>query len=274
MPTSREPPALPNALRKRKVVLGVVHLAPLPGSPFHEPGELPRILDTAVRSAVALREGGADGCLLQTADRVHSLANDADPARTAALTLITRAVLEATGSDFFTGVQMMRNGVNASLAIARVCNGAFVRVGGLVGVALTDYGILQPDPLAVMEYRAKIEAQDVIVIADVASMQFRWWGEPRPVAEIALAARRVGADAVAISDRDDERAREMIESIRLAAPDLPILLAGNTNQSNARALLTSANGVFVGRCLESAGWGSVVSVERVRSYVGVVRDIA
>ena len=37
----------------RKLVLGMVHLSPLPGTPFHEDGSFGRTLDTAVRSARA-----------------------------------------------------------------------------------------------------------------------------------------------------------------------------------------------------------------------------
>jgi predicted TIM-barrel enzyme len=52
-------------LGKRKVVLGMIHLQPLPGTLFYKDGSFPQTLETAVHSARALYAGGADGCLVQ-----------------------------------------------------------------------------------------------------------------------------------------------------------------------------------------------------------------
>jgi uncharacterized protein len=84
-------------LGKRKVVLGMVHLPPLPGTPFHQEGSFGRIVDVAVGSACALAEGGADGCLVQTVDRVYHPGEDSDPARIAAMALVVNAIAQATG---------------------------------------------------------------------------------------------------------------------------------------------------------------------------------
>jgi predicted TIM-barrel enzyme len=118
-------------LGKRKAVLGMVHLAPLPGTPFYRDGSFAQILDAAVRSACALAEGGADGCLVQTVDRVYAPGEDSDPARTAAMALVVRSVAEATGEDFQVGVQLMRNALKASLAVAKVAGGSYIRAGAL-----------------------------------------------------------------------------------------------------------------------------------------------
>jgi uncharacterized protein len=81
----------------------MIHLQPLPGTPFYEDGSFGRILEVAVRSARALHEGGADGCLVQTVDRVYGVADEADPARTAAVSLIVRDIVQATGEGFQVG---------------------------------------------------------------------------------------------------------------------------------------------------------------------------
>src|SRR5450755_4665792 len=104
-------------LGTRKVVLGMVHLPPLPGTPFHEEGSFGRILDAAVQSARALEEGGADGCLVQTVDRVYAAGEDSDPARTTAMALVVSSIAEAAGEGFQVGVQLMRNALKASLAV-------------------------------------------------------------------------------------------------------------------------------------------------------------
>ncbi|MDO0928870.1 BtpA/SgcQ family protein [Streptomyces sp. TG1A-8] len=255
-----------------KLILGMVHLAPLPGTPFHRPGTFSDILDTAVASARALYEGGADGCLIQTVDRVYSVADESDPARTAAMGLIVRAVVEATGAPFRVGVQMMRNATRASLGVARVAGGDYVRAGALVGQTLTAHGMVRPDPLEVMGYRRSIDAEAVGIVADIDSMHFKWFGGEKTTAEVARAARTVGADAVSLSHPDERTVLEMIASVRDAVPGLPVILAGHTDHGNAARLLAAADGAFVGTCLESGGWGGRIDVDRVRRYVDLVRE--
>ncbi|MFI5821306.1 BtpA/SgcQ family protein [Streptomyces rishiriensis] len=254
-----------------KLILGMVHLAPLPGTPFHRPDTFPEILDTAVTSARALYEGGADGCLIQTVDRVYSVADESDPARTTAMGLIVRAVVEATGQDFRVGVQLMRNAIKSSLAVAKVAGGDYVRAGALVGQTLTAHGMVRADPLEVMSYRRSIDAEAVGIVAEIDSMHFKWFGGEATTAQVARAARTVGADAVSLSHPDERTALDMIASVRDAVPQLPIVLAGHTDHDNAARMLAAADGAFVGTCLESGGWGGKVDVDRVRRYVDIVR---
>src|SRR3954468_6340234 len=110
----------------RKAVLGTIHLQPLPGTPFYQEGSFHQTLDIAVQSALALYKGGADGCLVQTVDRLYSVKDESDPARTTAMGLIVHAIAQATGAEFQIGVQLMRNALKASLAVAKVAGGTFI----------------------------------------------------------------------------------------------------------------------------------------------------
>lgn len=259
----------------RKTVIGMIHLQPLPGTPFHEEGTFRDVLDTAVASARALAVGGADGCLIQTVDRVYSVEDTSDPARTVAMGLITEAVVRAVADTpgFLVGVQIMRNAVSASLAVAKVAGGHFIRAGALVGMTLSPHGMVAPDPLAVAEYRKRISADSVGLITDVDSMHYRWFGGEKPTAEVARAARGMGADAIALGDPDEARTHELVASVRRAAPGLPIILAGHTDHGNAARLLAEADGAFVGTCLEDGGWGGRIDVARVRAYVDIARSL-
>ena len=117
-------------LGKKKVVVGLVHLLPMPGTPFFQEGDFERSLEKAVQDARALYEGGADGCLIQTVDKVYPIQDEADPVRTAGVAVITHAVAQATGEDFQIGVQIMWNALSASAAAARVAHGIAVWQGG------------------------------------------------------------------------------------------------------------------------------------------------
>ena len=261
------------ALSRHKVVIGMVHLQPLPGTPFYVEGSFTKIAETAIRSATALQDGGADGCLVQTVDRVYGVVDESDPARTAAMGLIVNAIRQRVGREFGIGVQLMRNAVKASLAVAKVGGGSFVRAGVFVGATMTEYGLVEAHPLDVIEYRHKINALDIDLIADVDLMPFKWLGNPKPPGEIARAAARMGATAVAFGHPDEAATVEAILSVRKAAPDLPIILAGYTHHENVARLLALADGAFVGSCFESQGWGTSVERDRVTAYVEIVRRL-
>jgi uncharacterized protein len=260
-------------LGRRKVVLGMVHLPPLPGTPFHQEGSFGQIVEVAVRSACALAEGGADGCLVQTVDRVYYPGEDSDPARTASMAVVVNDIARAVGEDFQVGVHMIRNALMASLGVATVAGGSYIRASALVGATLSADGMVEGRPLEVMEYRAKISAQRIKIIAEVESMHFRWLGGDKPVAQVALAAVSAGADAVAVADRDEARVLDMIAAIRAAVPGVPVILAGYTTHQNAARLLAAADGAFVGTCLEAGGWGGPIDAGRVRAYMDIVRGL-
>lgn len=258
----------------RKIVLGMIHVRPLPGTPFYTQDSFAGTLESAVASARALYEGGSDGCLVQTVDRVYPVTDDCDPARLVAVGLISRAIVQATDPGFQVGVQIMRNAVKASLAAAHVTGGSFVRVGALVGQTLSAQGMVRPDPHDVMSYRANIGAQHIRIIADIDSMHYTWFGGGTSTAQVARAAANVGADAVAISHSDEKTLLATVASIRRAAAALPVLLAGGTHHGNVGALMPHVDGAFVGSCVERGGRGGTIDPSLVESYVRAVRASA
>jgi membrane complex biogenesis BtpA family protein len=256
-------------LGKKKVVIGMVHLLPLPGTPFHEDGNMEQALDKAVLDATALYQGGADGCLIQTVDRVYSPKDEADYARVAAMAAIVKAVSDATGPEFQIGVQIMVNALKASLAVAKVCGGSFLRCTALVGATLSAAGMIEANPHDFLTYRNSIAAQDIRLIAEVHSRHFTWLGE-RPPAEIARMAMRAGAHAVEVAHPDEDANSRLVRDIKQVMPDLPVILGGYTNHANVARRLADADGAFVGACLQSKGWGQHIDIDRVHEYVEIV----
>jgi uncharacterized protein len=259
-------------LGKKKVVIGMVHLLPLPGTPFYQEGTMEQTLEKAAADATALYQGGADGCLVQTVDRVYPAGDEADYARVAAMATIVKAVCDATGPEFQVGVQIMVNALKASVAVAKVCGGSFLRCTALVGATPSAGGMVEANPHDFLTYRNGIGAQHVKLIAEVNSMHFRWMGD-RPTADIARMAARVGAAAVEVAHADAATNARLVRDIKQAMPHLPVILGGHTTHENVARRLAEADGVFVGSCLKSDRWDGRVDVERVRAYVDIVASL-
>ena len=261
-----------DTLGKKKVVIGMVHLLPLPGTPFYQEGTMEQTLEKAVADATALYHGGADGCLVQTVDRVYPAADEADYARVAAMAAVTKAVADATDPEFHIGVQIMVNALKASVAVAKVCGGSFLRCTALVGATVGASGMVEANPHDFLTYRARIGAQSIKLIAEVNSRHFRWLGD-QSTADIARMAARVGADAVEVAHPDEATNARLVREIKQAMPRLPVILGGHTTHDNVSRRLAEADGVFVGACLKTDRWDGRVDIERVRAYVDIVASL-
>jgi uncharacterized protein len=265
-------PTVHDQQSSRRALHDVIHLPPLPGSPFHDSGSWPGAIDEAVRACEILEAGGADGALLQTVDRVYSVGDDADPARIAAVTACAVAVKAAVGPGFELGIQVMRHAISASLAIAKVVGGSFVRADAIVGETLSTHGRVQPDPLQIMTYRRAIEAFDVRLIADIDSMHFRWPDAHESTGGVARRAALVGADGVCIADRDEVSLLAKVADVRSTAPDVPVWIGGFVDHDNVERLVADVHGAFVSTCLVDPNDRGRFDVARVRDLADAMHD--
>lgn len=250
----------------RKYIIGLIHLPPLPGTPFYQGDGMAPILRKAVDDALALVHGGAHGCLIQTVDRAYSNQDDTDYARVAAMTLVTQAVRQAVPEGFLVGVQLMWNCITPSLAVAKVCGADFIRCTALVGVSDSPYGTVEAQPLKVQEYRRKLDAMDVALIAEIQGYHFK--GEGDPIKELrsrAYFATYAGADAVEIVDKDEETNNRMAQALQ--GMHIPVVLGGGTNAENVRRRMQYADMALVGSAFERKGWGGKVDEGAVRAYM-------
>jgi hypothetical protein len=167
----------------------------------------------------------------------------------------------------------MWNSLKASVAIAKVCNASFIRCTALIGVTISQFGIVEANPYDFMKYRHSIDAENIKLVAEIQGMHFSWFGGERPIAEIARSASTVGAHAVEIAHADEATNNRLVREVKTAHPNLPVILGGFTNQENAAARLADADGAFVGTCLEKGKWGSEIDIDKVRSYVEIVRKL-
>lgn len=249
----------------------MVHLFPLPGTPYYQPGDLQRSVDKARRDCAALCAGGADGCVIQTNDRVYTLGNEVDPARLVSYTTIVQEVAREAPPNFKIGVQILWNALQASLAVAQFCGGSFIRTAVFVGATDSPAGIAKADPVGFEAYREKIGANGIKVVAEVQGMHYHNV-DGKGVGEIAQEALQAGANAVEVADPDEQINEQLVLCIKEMKSNLPVFLGGHTNHENVVRRMRFCDGVFVGSCFENEGWGGYVDPEKVRSYVGRLKS--
>jgi membrane complex biogenesis BtpA family protein len=260
-------------LGNKKIIIGLIHLKPLPGTPYYKEDSFEEILEKALADAKALYRGGADGCLIQTVDRIYPAGDDADYARVSAMSVITHEVRKATSPEFHVGVQIMWNCISPSLAVAKVCGAVFTRATALAGTTTSPFGIVNANPLKIANYRKLIGADSVAIIAEISGYHNKGFGDDQPIPMKARMAMNVGANAVEIMANDEETNNRLVHDIKKALPHVPVILGGGTDIENVKRRLKEANGALVGSCFENKNWGGNVDESIVSEYMAIVRSM-
>ena len=102
----------------KKVLIGVVHLPPLPGSPGWG-GDMGWVLDRAQDEASILEQGGASGIIVENFGDVPFRIGPVEPDTVAAMTLAVARVKQ--GTDLPVGVNMLRAILRYPFAGLPVC---------------------------------------------------------------------------------------------------------------------------------------------------------
>src|SRR6266498_403860 len=135
------------------MLLGVIHLRPLPGAPRWQ-GDLESVITLAVNDARAYERGGADALFIENFGDVPFTKSSVGPETVAAMTAAGRAVRAAVKLPI--GFNVLRNDPRSALAICAACGGSFIRVNVHTGAMLTDQGLIEGDAYHTLRYRERI----------------------------------------------------------------------------------------------------------------------
>ncbi|MCA9316552.1 MAG: BtpA/SgcQ family protein [Planctomycetota bacterium] len=257
---------------RRPLLLGMVHLLPLPGSPRHRPERGlagARWLDQAVRDATLLAEAGFDGVIVENLGDAPFFGDDVPDVTVAALGVAAHAVRRTLPRGALLGVNVLRNDARAALAIAAVADADLVRVNVLTGAVVTDQGLLQGHGAEVLRERRCLAPQ-VRVLADVRVKHAAPLAE-RPLAdEVADLVERGGADALVVSGSRTGAPvdLERLKAVAAAASGRPVLVGSGATPATVRDLLAHADGVIVGTALKRR---HRLDADRARAFVEAAR---
>ena len=253
-----------------KLLIGVVHLWPLPGSPRWR-GDVESLVEFAVNDARAYERGGAHALFVENFGDVPFTKGTVAPETLAAMTAAGRAIRQAVRLPI--GFNVLRNDACAGLALCAVCGGAFIRINVHTGAMLTDQGLIEGNAYDTLRYRQRI-CPSAQIFADVhvkhAVPLGNWTIEDaaRDTVERGL------ADALIVSGAGTGLAADLadVERVRRTCPAAKILLGSGVTLQNVRDFLPNADGFIVGSSLKAAGrLSNPVDPKRVAALVRALR---
>ncbi len=244
-------------------VIGMVHLAALPGAPGHALA-LPALREQALRDATALAEGGVDGIMVENFHD-HPFFPGPVPAITVAhMSVIARDLRVRVGLPL--GINVLRNDGISALAVAHAADAAFLRVNVLAGARVTDQGLVQGSAHELLRERQRLGAESIRILADV-DVKHSAPLAIRPLEEEAAdLAERGGADGLVVSGSATAQptSSSELERVRRAAPQLPVFVGSGVNERNIADLARLADGLIVGSSLKVDGR---IDLRRVRALL-------
>jgi len=251
----------------RRPLVGMVHLAPLPGAPYYEPESMARAVDRAVHDVEALVGAGFDAVLfVNEGDMPYP--REVGRETVAGLAAIVAAA-RPRGVPF--GVEALFD-PDASLCVAVATGASFVR-GSVLGAWEDTSGFRTGGSASVLRRRAALGATDVGVFA-VAQAELA-----HPLTDLSLsrrlrlAAQERAMDAVLLGALPG-RAAEVgdLEELREAAGGLPVLANSGVKSSTVRDTLSRFDGCLVGSDVKEGGrLAHPVDPARARRLVDMAR---
>lgn len=259
--------------RPRKSLIGMVHVAALPGSPRHDtPVEL--IAASAAAEAQVFERAGFDAIMIENmhdAPYVHGAA--LGPETVAAMTRI--AVEIASTVEIRFGVQILSGGNRQALSVAMAAGGDFIRCENFVFSHVADEGLLaEAEAGPLLRDRARIGAGHVAVLADLKKKHASHaLTADLSLEEAAEAAEFFGADALVITGTATGRPTNPDDVSRVKRlTTLPVVVGSGATPETLPMLFEHADAVIVGSAAKHGGvWSNPVDPDACERLAAAAR---
>jgi membrane complex biogenesis BtpA family protein len=260
-------------MNKNKLVIGMVHLGALPGTPQsrHCVSEL---AERAVAEAELLDSCGFDGIILENMHDVPYLNRQVGAEIVSAFSVIAAGVRRIT--DLPLGIQVLAGANQAALAIASACDLNFIRAEGYVFSQISDEGLMNSDAGELLRYRRNIGAENIKIFCDIKKKHSSHAVTADiPVADMAKAAEFFLADGVIITgvSTGEPASIQDLDSTRQAV-NCPVWIGSGLTADNIADYWQQADGFITGSWLKHNGvWSNPLSKDRCCTFMDKIHQL-
>jgi membrane complex biogenesis BtpA family protein len=256
---------------KEKVVIGMLHLAALPGSPLYG-GSVAAVREAILRDAKLLAEGGVHGLMIENFGDTPFFPGRVPAHVVAHITAIAAEVRRAA-PQLPLGINVLRNDGLSALAVAHAVGASHIRVNILCGARVADQGLLQGIAHELLRLRSELRAESIKIFADVDVKHSAPLAQRPIVDEVDDTLHRGMADALIVSGAGTGKPTdpEKVKLVKLAAKGAAVFLGSGVTPATLPALLPHADGFIVGTYFKKDGVSTnAVDPKRVRELMECV----
>jgi membrane complex biogenesis BtpA family protein len=238
---------------RQKIVIGMLHLPALPGSPLYG-GSLTEIREAMLRDAQLLAEGGVHGLMMENFGDTPFFPGRVPAHVVAHLTAIATEVRRAV-PHLPLGINVLRNDGLSALAVAHAVGADYIRVNVLCGARVADQGLLQGIAHELLRLRAELKAEAIKIFADVDVKHSAPLAERPIVDEVDDTLHRGMADALIVSGAGTGKPTDpdKVKLVKSAAKSTPVFLGSGVTPQSLPSLMPHADGFIVGTYFKRDG---------------------
>ncbi len=253
-------------------LIGMVHLAALPGSP-RSSLRVERIARLAAAEAIVLQDAGFDAVLVENMHDLPYLRREVGSEVIAAMSACVLCVRAAVAIPV--GVQILAGANRAAMAVANACGGSFIRAEGFHLATVADEGLLdEADAGPLLRFRRAIGAERVKIAVDVMKKHSSHAiTSDLSLTEQVTTAEFMGAEAVIVTGRATGEPVDHDDLVAVRqATRLPVIVGSGADATSVSQLLEHADAIIVGSAIKRGGrWDKPVHPATARAFVKASR---
>lgn len=259
----------------QKPIIGMIHLLPLPGSPFYQKNKIKEIVERAVNEAKTLERAGVDGLQVENMwDHPYLKDSEIGHETTASLAVAAYAIINEVNIPV--GINCHLNGNIQALAASVASGARWVRAFELANAYISNAGIIEASGPEVLRYRRFIGGEDIKILGDVMVKHgSHFITSDRDIKEQAHDLEVFKADAVIVTGGATGQ-KPSLKDIRLVkgSVTIPVFVGSGLTADNIVDYISVIDGAIVGSEFKEEGkWQNPVSYERAKHFMDKVREL-
>lgn len=259
--------------RKSSVVIGMIHVEALPGTPrSHLP--MKDIIHMAQTDATHYKNAGVDAIMVENMHDIPYLNRQVGPEIVASMSVICSKVKHVANS-LPCGVQILAGANKEALAVAKAASLDFIRAEGFVFSHIADEGTMNSDAGEILRYRKQIGADNVMVFTDIKKKHSsHFLTSDVSILEVAQAAEFFLSDGIILTGKTTGEATSLKEMQCVKeSVNIPVLIGSGVDDGNMEQYL-GAHAMIIGSHFKEDGhWSNPVSFDRVHSFMSKVERL-
>ena len=256
----------------RKVVIGMIHLQALPGTPKYT-GNVAQIIQKALDEARIYQQAGIDALMIENMHDVPYTKNDVGHEISSLMALTAYLIKQETGLPL--GIQILAGANKAALAAAHSAGADFIRAEGFVYGHLADEGYIDSQAAELLRYRKNLGAEHIAIFTDIKKKHSSHaLTSDLDITEIAHAAEFFLSDGLIITGMHTGDTADLNELKKVKnTTNLPVLVGSGVNLENILDYWVIADALIIGSYFKKDGfWANAIEQKKVKALMKKIRD--
>lgn len=263
--TSKKNMEFQEYLKNKKLIIGMIHIPALPGTPKNKLSSK-EIIEKCLREAKIFQKHGFKVLMIEN---MHDIpyTKKIRPEITAIMTLIGAEIKKL---GLYCGIQILAAGNKEALAAAKAADLDFIRAEGFVYAHVADEGYIESCAGELLRYRKSINAEKIQIFTDIKKKHSSHAiTNDVSISETAHAAEFFLSDGVIVTGESTGKEADLEEVKQVKkATRLPVLIGSGITAENLKNYFQHADLFIVGSYIKKDGfWKNELDETRIQKLM-------